>query len=85
MCLTAHQRLAFLRRFPEARIEVNEEFFGVIVVFPNDDSVWVMPDAHSGPGYVLPMSAAGYAAMAEPLSDEATAAEAMLREFLGCP
>lgn len=81
--LTAHQHLALLRRFPDDRVEIDEEFFGVFVRFPNGDRILALAGAHSGPASVLPMSAAGYA-MAEPMSEDAQAAEAMLREFLGC-
>lgn len=82
--LTAHQHLALLRRFPEAKIEIDEEFFGVFVMFPNGDGVWGFAGAPSRPGAVLPVSGAGYHSTSGPISEEAWAAEQMLREFLGC-
>lgn len=82
--LTAHQRLHLLRRFPEAEITYPSEI-EVFVRFPNGDTVWAIDKWESHPGSVLAQRPTGYHSTFGPVqSCEATDAEAVLREFIGC-
>lgn len=82
--LTAHQRIAILRRFPDADVSYLAED-SVFIRFSNGDTVWAVGRSEARSASVLAQRPTGYHSTFGPVeSEDALVAERMLREFLGC-